>query len=595
MRLYLRARTISTLTTALLLFATACGVLDTPPTANAGPDRSTSIGVSVTLDGSASSDPDGDPLAFAWTLTGPTGSSATLASANTATPSFTPDIAGSYEATLVVTAAGATNSDTVTVTAGDDPPTLSPIDEQRVAQAETLDVAFTIQDERPDLVTITATSDDTTLVPSSGLEILGTGTDRTLRVTPNPMGLGTVEITLTATDASGNAASEPFIVRVELPFQSEGQKLVASDAAADALFGASVAIDGDRAIVGASGDGAGAAYVFRRTGDTWTETQKLTASDAQAGDSFGVSVAMDGDYVIIGASRGGDGDADAGAAYVFRRSGDTWTETHKLTASDAATGDDFGGSVAIDGDYVVVGAFLDTSEVSSEAGSAYVFRRTGDTWTETHKLTASDAASRDWFGVSVAVAGDDVIAGAVLDDDGGKDSGSAYVYRRNGDTWTETDELTASDAEAGSGFGSSVAIDGDDAIIGAYSDDDVAPGAGATYIFRRTGDTWTETHKLTASDAEAGSAFGWSVAIDGDYAVAGAYSDDDVAPGAGATYIFRRTGDTWTETHKLTASDAEARDAFGWSVAIDGDYAIVGAYSSDDAGENSGSAYVFLK
>ncbi len=200
----------------------------------------------------------------------------------------------------------------------------------------------------------------------------------------------------------------------------------------------------------------------------------------------------------------------------------------------------------------------------------------------------------DRFGVSVAVDGDTAVIGAYGNDDAGPESGSAYVFVRNGTTWSEQAKLTASDAATYDRFGDSVAADGDTAVIGAPLDDDAAPESGSAYVFVRNGTTWNEQAKLTASDAATSDVFGESVAVDGDTAAIGSPLDDDAGFDSGSAYVFVRSGTTWNEQAKLTASDAAAYDVFGKSVAVGGDTAVVGARLNDDAGTNSGSAYVYI-
>src|SRR3990167_2440021 len=293
-------------------------------------------------------------------------------------------------------------------------------------------------------------------------------------------------------------------------------KLTASDAAIYDNFGYSVAISGDVAIVGSlydendAGYWSGSAYIFVRNGDIWEEKKKLTASDATEDEEklFGWSVAISGDVAIVGAIEDSDFGNNSGSAYVFILKGDTWEDEQKLTASNAAAHNYFGWSVGISGDVAIVGTWL--------ANSAYVFTHNGVTWEEQAKLTASDVARGDWFGYSVGISGDVAIVGSPLDDDSGNSSGSAYVFVRNGDTWEEKKKLTASDAAAGDNFGDSVAINGDTAIVGSPYDDNAESNSGSAYIFVRNGDTWEEKKKLTASDAAASDYFGYSVAISGD-------------------------------------------------------------------------------
>ena len=374
-------------------------------------------------------------------------------------------------------------------------------------------------------------------------------------------------------------------------------KLTASDGQTGDIFGSSVAIDGDTAIVGAywdddRGTDSGSAYVFEKINGTWTQTAKLTASDGQADDSFGGSVAISGDTAIVGADGDDDLGTDAGSAFVFEKINGTWTQTAKLTASDGQAGDRFGFSVAIDGDTAIVGAVGDDDR-GVTAGAVYVFQRLAGSWFFIDKLLASDGQALDTFGVFVEIDGDTAIVGADGDDDLGGGSGSAYVFQRVGNAWNETAKLTASDGQAGDNFGRSVAIDGDTVIIGAYRDDDHGGGSGSAYVFQRVGNGWNETAKLTASDGQAGDNFGRSVAIDGDTAVVGAAGDDDRGGDSGSAYVFEKVGGTWTQTAKLLAPDGQAGDEFGFSVAISAGTSIIGA-SKDDVSEfDSGSAYIF--
>jgi FG-GAP repeat protein len=363
-------------------------------------------------------------------------------------------------------------------------------------------------------------------------------------------------------------------------------KLTASDAALDDEFGVSVAVSGDTVVVGAqwdddAGANSGSAYVFVRSGLTWTEQQKLTATDGTGGDGFGGSVSISGDTVVVGAQWDNDEGFQSGSAYVFVRSGLIWTEQQKLTATDAGVGDRFGGSVSISGDTVVVGAQWDDNK-----GSAYVFVRSGTTWTEEDKLTASDGAELDEFGVSVSVSGDIAVVGAPGPH--GKKKGTAYVFVRSGTTWTEEDKLNASDPDKGDDFGESVAIDGNSIVVGAPHNND----KGTAYVFVRSGTTWTQEAKLNASDRARDDHFGESVAISGDTVAVGAQWDNDEGFRSGSAYVFVRSGTIWSQQKKLTARDGAKKDEFGESIAISGDTVVIGARLDDDAGQFSGSAYV---
>ncbi|MBK8430871.1 MAG: FG-GAP repeat protein [Chloroflexi bacterium] len=326
-----------------------------------------------------------------------------------------------------------------------------------------------------------------------------------------------------------------------------------------------------------------------------TEQAKLTASDAAANDNFGVSVAVSGDTAVIGAYwDNNDGGIDSGSAYVFTRSGGVWSEQAKLTASDPAMNDFFGIAVAVSGDTAVIGAYLD-DDGGSDSGSAYVFTRTGGVWSQQAKLTASDAAAGDSFGWSVAISGDTAVIGAAMDNDGGENSGSAYVFTRTEGVWSQQAKLTASDAAALDQFGIAVAVSGDTAVIGADGNDDGGSNSGSAYVFTRMGVVWSQQAKLTANDPAMDDWFGSSVAVSGDTAVIGAYGDDDGGSDSGSAYVFTRTGGVWSQQAKLTASDPAAGDWFGRSVAVSGDTAVIGARGDDDGGDASGSAYVFTR
>ena len=374
----------------------------------------------------------------------------------------------------------------------------------------------------------------------------------------------------------------------------ETAKINASDAEAYDNFGRSVSISGDYAIVGASGgddDGSasGSAYIIMRSGSKWSQQAKLIASDAETGDHFGWSVSISGNYAIVGAI---GNDSYTGSAYIFMRSDTTWTQQAKLTATDAAANDNFGWSVSISGDYAVVGAHYDDDH-GSESGSAYVFMRTDTTWSQQAKLNASDAAAYDYFASSISISGDYAIVGADRDDDGGTSSGSAYVFVRSDTTWSQQAKLNASDAETGDIFGESVSISGNYAIVGASGDDDGGSESGSAYVFMRSDTIWSQQAKLNASDATVWDRFGNSVSISGSYVIVGAVDDDHHGISSGSAYVFMRTDTTWSQQSKLNASDAAAEDLFGESVSISGDHAIVGASGDDDGGSASGSVYIF--
>ena len=376
----------------------------------------------------------------------------------------------------------------------------------------------------------------------------------------------------------------------------EVEKLLADDGAADNYFGVSVSISGDYAIIGACYDGdsgsySGSAYIFYYNGTNWSEQAKLTAADGVADDYFGRSVSVSGDYAIVGTPYDNDNGYNSGSAYIFYYNGTNWSQQAKLLASDGAAGDYFGWSVSISGDYAIVGANWDDDN-GAESGSAYIFYRNQggvDNWGQQAKLLAADAASVDYFGRSVSISGNYAIVGAYADDDNGTSSGSAYIFKRSGTSWSQQAKLLSADGAAGDYFGWSVSISGDYAIVGAFRDNDNGTSSGSAYIFYYNGTSWSQQAKLLAADGAANDEFGRSVSVSGAYAIVGADRDDD----NGSAYIFRRYGTNWSQQAKLTASDGAASDWFGYSVSISGAYAIVGAPYDNDNGYNSGSAYIY--
>ena len=424
-----------------------------------------------------------------------------------------------------------------------------------------------------------------------------------LRFAPAPDACGSTLVTVGLSDAGG-AASVPATLQITVAAVNDApiaidddlvSKLLADDGAADDYFGYAVAVSGDTAVIGASrdddkGSGSGSAYVYTRSGTVWTQQAKLTAADGAAYDEFGCSVAISGDTAVVGAYQDDDKGSSSGSAYVYTRSGTVWTQQAKLTAADGASSDYLGGSVAISGDTAVVSAGGDDDKGSS-SGSAYVYTRAGVSWSQQAKLTASDGAASDGFGASVAITGDTVVIGARLGNGASVDSGSAYVYVRSGITWSQQAKLTASDGAAYDYFGNSVAIAGDAAIIGAYGDGDKGAMSGSAYVYVRSGSTWNQQAKLTAADGAAYDYFGNSVAIAGDAAVIGAHGDDDKASGSGSAYVFADSSGAWVQQTKLSAFDGTTDDSFGYSVALSGDNAVLGAFSDDDNGSWSGSAW----
>jgi|GEM_PF-2287253 len=304
-------------------------------------------------------------------------------------------------------------------------------------------------------------------------------------------------------------------------------EFIASDSVIGDYFSVSVAINTDTAIIGASGksSNAGTVYVFTRNGNTWTQQAKLTASDTAAGDFFGISVAISVNTIIVGAH---NKNSAAGAVYVFTWTGNTWAQQAKLTASDAAAGDTFGGDLNISSNTIVIGA-----NSKANTGAAYIFIGSGSIWTQQAKLTASDAAVNDSFGSRVAISMDTVVLSAPFKNS----TGAAYVFTRTGNNWLQQAKLTAIDGATNDWFGIGVAVNINTLIVGAQAKNS---STGAAYVFTRSASVWTLQTELTAYDSAVSSQFGSAVAISANTYVIGSFAKNSIT---GEVYIFVANSD----------------------------------------------------
>lgn len=436
------------------------------------------------------------------------------------------------------------------------------------------------------LATISQSSNVFTLTPSSS--------------TTAPSG-GTFAVTFSVTDGVNTSVDNSTTFTLNFASwsgASQQAKLVGSDTASGDYAGWSSYIsgDGNYAIVGARlhdspSQYAGAAYVYVRSGTSWSQQAKLQASDVATYNFFGENVALDedGDTAIIGSSSEDTTYSDSGAAYVFVRSGTSWSQQAKLKPSDLAASDQFGYKVAIsdDGNTVAVGVPY-SDATYSDAGAVYVFTRSGTSWSQQQKIQSSDIAASDNFGFDVALSGDGntLLVGAHNDDSTYTDQGAAYVFTRSGSTWSQQAKLTASDAAQNDRFGVACDLneDGNYAIVSSYNNITV-------YIFTRSGSTWSQQQAIVNPDSTANN-FGYDVSINsaGDLFLTGARTDAALGyNNAGAAYFYSRSGSTWSQESKVYASDAAIGKFFGASVSIsDGDSAIIGAYLAD-------AAYIFVK
>jgi hypothetical protein len=339
-------------------------------------------------------------------------------------------------------------------------------------------------------------------------------------------------------------------------------------------LGFSVSLSGNRALVGSFNSTTGAAYTFVFNGTTWTQEAILTATDGATNDAFGSSVSLSGNRALIGAPSD-NGTVRPGAAFVFMFNGTNWSEEAKLTATGGSSTDYFGFSVSLQGSHALVGAFGQ----NSNTGAAYIFTRSGTTWSQTAALTPRTGAGG--FGISVSLSGTRALIGSPTGSDGF--TGSGYIFTFDGATWSQTAELRAFDGELEDNFGYSVSLSEDRALIGAPYDNS---SAGSVYMFAYNGTSWGLQAHLFASDGASDDQFGTSVSLLRNGALVGAFGDDGFT---GSAYLFIYDGTTWSERAKLIASDRATTDAFGMSVSLSAGRALVGA---PGAGTN-GAAYLF--
>jgi hypothetical protein len=435
-------------------------------------------------------------------------------------------------------------------------------------------------------------------------------------------------------------------------------------------FGGAIALDGDTLVVSQIGDdsnasgvngnqfnegapNSGAVFVYVKSGGTWVQQAYLKASNPAASNSFGSSLALDGDTLVIGSTGQDTSGSNSGAAYVFTRTAGVWSQQAFLKASNPGASDAFGRSIDVDGDTVVVGAPNEDSNAlgvggsqtdnsSANSGAAYVFVRNGASWSQQAYVKASNTQPDDQFGFSVAIVGDTVVVGAVNEDSNAtgvngaqsnnsqSQAGAAYVFTRSGVAWSQQAYLKASNTDNNDQFGIALAMDGETLVVGSAGEASGSPGvngvqldesqqdAGAAYVFVRTGGVWAQEAYVKASNPGADDLFGIDVALHGDTLVVGAFHENSSATGvdgnqadesaddAGAAYVFRRNGSTWSQQAYLKASNTQLGDVFGGACAVFGDAIVCSAIGessnatgvngdqSNDLAPQAGACYAFV-
>ncbi|WP_428261617.1 cadherin-like beta sandwich domain-containing protein [Haliangium sp.] len=508
------------------------------------------------------------------------------------------------------------------------------------APALTLDPATSAYEAEVSLLQSSASITAVPTHPDATVSIAGARVDDGLASAPIALALGSNPVEIAVTGPGGGTRTYAVDLRRAAAVVEAGYGKASNTSDGD-QFGFSVAMSGDTLAVGApaedssatgidgfQGDGAtnsGAVYVFRREGSTWAQEAYVKASNTSDGDQFGIDVALSDDTLVVGANR----PEGNGAAYVFQRSGTSWTQQAVLRASNADDGDNFGVEVAISGDTVAVSGYEEDSGDGDQAdnsapdsGAVYVFQRSGATWAQQAYLKAFNPGAGDKFGMSLALSDDTLAVGAYLEDSGATgvdgeqdnetapDSGAVYVFRRSGSTWSKEAYLKASNTGTGDGFGVAMAMSGDTLAVGAEQEssaatgidgdqnNDDAPDSGAVYVFERSGSTWTQQAYIKASNTGSSDHFGVSVDLVGEILAVGAELEDsagvgvdadqasDSASDSGAAYVFRREGQRWVQQAYVKPFDTGVDDQFGTCIALSGEALVVGA--DREAGAGSG-------
>jgi hypothetical protein len=376
-------------------------------------------------------------------------------------------------------------------------------------------------------------------------------------------------------------------------------RLLPADGSAGDHFGESVAISGGIVVIGAPRDDEGldidrgSVYVFVLDRNEWSEEARILAEDGVLADALGMSVTISGESFVAGAPFGNDGFDQTGSAYVFVPGRRGWEEQGKLLAGDGEEFEQFGYAVAMDGDTVAVGAYL-ADGVESLSGAAYVFERSRERWSETQKLLPSEGDTSDRFGFAASVMANTALVGAPFAIEDRARTGAAFVFVRDRrGRWQEQDRLVPSDGRDGDQFGTALATTSDVCVIGSPGAQGTVASSGAAYLFAKEGDRWREVSKIYTADGLSGDAFGSSVSLSGDYIVIGAPGYDGEASNSGAAYFFVRTNGAWLEREMFLPARDYADALFGTSVAVSGGNVLVGAPGEMDNGPDSGVAYVF--
>jgi hypothetical protein len=349
-------------------------------------------------------------------------------------------------------------------------------------------------------------------------------------------------------------------------------------------FGSAIGLSGDVLAVGTpdedinGNDNIGTVYVYTRTNGTWGQSAKLTSPSNDVFKQFGAGVATDGDFIAVGSFDGLTG----GQVYMFAKNGNNWTQTTKLVPSPASPA--FGSAIAFLGDMVLVGARGDRSG----EGSIFVYRRNGTDWTFVKRIANPSPIASGFFGGVISVYQNKFITSGT----GNANQGRAYIYNWNGSDFDLEATLVSSDIAATDQFGSGVSLNANEAAVGAYWDDDLGNESGSVYMFKRNGSNWVQTQKIVASNGNAGDNFGGAVALVNDKLIITSSTDSEFASFGGSAYEFTYSNGSWKEDSNFGSIDANQNEGFGRVVASSGKTVAFAASGDDQRGTFAGAVFL---
>lgn len=378
------------------------------------------------------------------------------------------------------------------------------------------------------------------------------------------------------------------------------QLIIPPDVESEDYFGWRFDCDSNYAVIGSWSDEdfgpvSGSVYIYHCNDTSWIFETKLICPDSLSGGRFGFDVSISGNFLIVGTPGDTVNGMFSGSAYIFKKTGTNWIKQAKLVPDDGESEDWFGRCVSINGDYAIVSAYKDDDN-GPESGSAYIFQRNDTIWTQQSKLLAINGSEDDQFGYSVSITDSFAVVGArYYDYSTPYNDGAVFVFNYNGLEWIADTMLVPSDGDSGDWFGFSVHSSGNNIIVGANRNDDNGMQSGSAYVFTRNGESWFQETKLIASDGSQDDLFGSSVYISNNQAVVSSIGDTENGFQSGSVYIFQKDNNLWLEESKVIPIDGAPQDWFGVDVLIIDDIILVGADGNDDFGQGSGSVYVFKK